>query len=468
MEGRKKKLETKRKKVEKRKVASNEEKNESWEQYKRRKLAECEETGRKMEKMVKGGQRNPRISRKEKKEKEKRVLSGGGRVQEWLERYGIDRNIPTEQEEVQPPREIGKQVGTEQKKEKVYVERGEYKFTFYKSVESVTEKRKGENRERRELMQGETVESHEVPPKSQPLSPMPPPQNTPQQAAGQPKSPHTHHQLTSQPTEMPQHIVKRTLAEIILQQTTLQKITTETPILSEENSDEIEGQQRESSPERGRTQVDGENSEIGKVEKRKLKLRDRLKVRLVKRAVEVLISKTVTEVDWRNEIEEEIGKDREKEKLKESGAHILRKRKYNRKEKYKQRKLDLQEKREEVKERVIKKARRRLEVKEALIREGEVKEVEKERKNTKKESKKKESGVKQRKGKIKETRTERKKLQERMRNWLRGDVEKIQTGSDLVKEVRIGKEKPERNSEKTRVQRKEKEKIKYKFIEVKV
>ena len=102
------------------------------------------------------------------------------------------------------------------------------------------------------------VESHEVPPKSPPLSPMPPPQNTPQQAAGQPKSPHTHHQLTSQPTEMPQHIVKRTLAETILQQTTLQKITTETPILSEENSDEIEGQQRESSPERGRTQVDGD------------------------------------------------------------------------------------------------------------------------------------------------------------------------------------------------------------------
>ena len=121
--------------MEKRKVASNEEKTESWERYKRRKLAECEETGRRVEKMVKGRQRKPTIYRNE-KEKDKGELTGKGRVESWLEMYGIETQLPTKWEEVPPlPRGVEKQVEMTKRKEKVYVERGEYKFTFYKSVE---------------------------------------------------------------------------------------------------------------------------------------------------------------------------------------------------------------------------------------------------------------------------------------------------------------------------------------------
>ena len=49
-----------------------------------------------------------------------------------------------------------------------------------------------------------------------------------------------------------------------------------------------------------------------------------------------MIKQTIEEVMWRNEIEEEINRDIETEKIRQSGSHILRKRKLNRKNKYKE------------------------------------------------------------------------------------------------------------------------------------
>ena len=66
------------------------------------------------------------------------------------------------------------------------------------------------------------------------------------------------------------------------------------------------------------------------------KKQENLKEKLVKRAIETLIIHTIEEVMWRNEIEEEINRDKETEKMRESGSHILRKRKLNRKNKYKE------------------------------------------------------------------------------------------------------------------------------------
>ena len=171
-------------------------------------------------------------------------------------------------------------------------------------------------------------------------------------------------------------------------------------------------------------------------------------------------------MDWRNEIEEEISKDREKEILKESGTHILRKRKCNKKEKYKQEKLEIKEERkEEAKERIIKIAKRRVIVKESVNSDTGTEDVEKERNNTKREVKKKESGIKQRKGKIKETRIERKKLQESMKKWLSGGLAKFEAGSDIVKEVKIKKDQQERNEW---VPKRKREKIKCGYKEVTV
>ena len=128
IEGRKKKLEMVKKKVEKRGI-SNEEKTESWEQYKRRKIAECEETGKRMESRTKS--RKGRGKKKVERKMETGGLEEEGRLQEWLVKYGIDENpVFTEGEDKE---------GKVKKKEKILVERGAYKFTFYKTIESVAE-----------------------------------------------------------------------------------------------------------------------------------------------------------------------------------------------------------------------------------------------------------------------------------------------------------------------------------------
>ena len=73
------------------------------------------------------------------------------------------------------------------------------------------------------------------------------------------------------------------------------------------------------------TIVIGEKNKEEKREKKERRLeivrkkQENLKEKLVKRAIETLIIHTIEEVMWRNEIEEEINRDIEKEKIRESG-----------------------------------------------------------------------------------------------------------------------------------------------------
>ena len=83
-----------------------------------------------------------------------------------------------------------------------------------------------------------------------------------------------------------------------------------------------------------------------------------------------MIEKVIEEVKWREEIEEEISRIIEVEKIKECGIHILRKRKVNRKLKYKQKGRDIERRRKEEnqeicgekRERKVVKAKRRKKV----------------------------------------------------------------------------------------------------------
>ena len=175
-----------------------------------------------------------------------------------------------------------------------------------------------------------------------------------------------------------------------------------------------------------------------------------LKERLVDRAIIIILEKVVEDVSWSREIEEEIGKDRETEKIRDSGRHILRKRKHNKMSKYKlgDRNLKGSETEKFVKnenienkdERKIAKAGRRKkeiqkkvekqetggkETNKKLNKGGKPQLVEKHsrRKNTcESESKiirKKESGAIKRRKKVTENLIEKRNLQERMKKWLK-------------------------------------------------
>ena len=162
-----------------------------------------------------------------------------------------------------------------------------------------------------------------------------------------------------------------------------------------------------------------------------------LKGRLVNRAVETLIQKVVDKIEWRNDIEEEIGKDREREKIQECTENILRKRKSNKKLKYKVKKMEGSVEKGESKEicdkkhRKYEKARRRKKETEKIKKEeneeieknqqqegGKPHKAEGERKKEKDPKRKKETGIKKKRSKKKEILEDRKRLQEGMKNWL--------------------------------------------------
>ena len=165
-----------------------------------------------------------------------------------------------------------------------------------------------------------------------------------------------------------------------------------------------------------------------RIEKVRKKQSD-LKEKLVQRAVDLIINMAVEATEWKNEIEEEINKDREREKIRENGEHILRKRKADRRLKYI--KKEIGEKRKvEVnqgnrKERKRLKPRRR--IKEIVTekigdRGGEPQSLQNREVRSQGEReliKKKRSGIKKREIKKKESLEERRKLQEGTRKWLR-------------------------------------------------
>ena len=146
-------------------------------------------------------------------------------------------------------------------------------------------------------------------------------------------------------------------------------------------------------------------------------------------SVELIINMAVEATEWKNEIEEEINKDREREKIRENGEHILRKRKADRRLKYikkeigEKRKVDVNQGNR--KERKWLKPRRR--IKEIVTekigdRGGEPQSLQNREVRSQGEReliKKKRSGIKKREIKKKESLEERRKLQEGMRKWLR-------------------------------------------------
>ena len=180
-----------------------------------------------------------------------------------------------------------------------------------------------------------------------------------------------------------------------------------------------------------------------------------------------MIIQTIEEVTWRNEIEEEINRDRETEKIRESGSHILRKRKLNRKNKYKEegeklkRKPVIKEMRTETTQRKLLKAGRR-EVVNIEKGESEKKKEREDQKHipqdgdkphrnknrNKKEDEvinRKKSGIRKRENKKRENVEVRKKLQETMRKWLK--AESITREKNLASKESIVKKNKERESE---------------------
>ena len=251
------------------------EERETWEQYKKRKLGECQTSAENVEKMLKVRER----ANGKRGLLTRAGLPGGEgeRLDEWGHLTGV--GPPSGDEE--------KLIETQKNKttNQVFIEKGPFKFTFRKEVAKVIEnevKKGGLSKAKRIL--SENIERE--------------------------------NKTSKLPTEELEDGGKLKKIEIMIEMM-IEEIV-------------IEGEKRI-------------EEKMKRREIRKYRAKEKqteLKERLVNRAVETLIQKVVDKIEWRNDIEEEIGKDREREKIQECTENILRKRKSNKKLKYKVKKME--------------------------------------------------------------------------------------------------------------------------------